>query len=207
MLINAQNSPTKRDRYTATSNNSDAIATFNNLQHNSNQQHSNMQILDLVEDGAPTVISPTFEDILSRRLRQTPSIQKSETRRKIDTNSAVITIRDFLDLVAVREQEIEKGATLKAKRIAAKGKKKCVIKNLEETDEPPVKQALLSNTSNEELQVEVEILNNTTLEQAKILLANIHDTIKEQVYFAVNYRVATETVKNFSLTKLTTTFP
>ncbi|GBM68847.1 hypothetical protein AVEN_189738-1 [Araneus ventricosus] len=152
---NAQNSPTKRDRSIATSNNSDAIATYinsdaiatsinsgviaasnnsdaiatsNNLQHNSNQQHSNMQILDSVEDGAPTVISSTFEDILSRRLRQTPFVQKSKTRRKIDTNSAVITSKDFLNLVAVREQEIEKEAALKAQRIAAKGKKNCVIK-------------------------------------------------------------------------------
>ncbi|GBN00016.1 hypothetical protein AVEN_249254-1 [Araneus ventricosus] len=57
--------------------------------------------------------------------------------------------------VAVREQEIEKEAALKAQQIAAKGKKKCAIKNknLEETDEPPAKRALLSNTSNEELKV------------------------------------------------------
>ncbi|GBM73840.1 hypothetical protein AVEN_211515-1 [Araneus ventricosus] len=155
---NAQNLLTKRERSiatsnnsdatatsnnsdaTATSNNSDAIATSNNLQHNSNQQHSKMQILDSVEDGAPT-----FEDILSRWLRQTPSVQKSETRRKIDTNSAVITNKDFLDLVAVHEQEIEKEVALKAQQIAAKGKKKCSIKNknLEETGEPPAKQALL----------------------------------------------------------------
>ncbi|GBM53057.1 hypothetical protein AVEN_58780-1 [Araneus ventricosus] len=66
----------------ATSNNSDAIATSNNLQHNSNQQHSNMQILDSVEDGALAVISPTFEDKLSRQFRQTPSVQKFETKRK-----------------------------------------------------------------------------------------------------------------------------
>ncbi|GBL81082.1 hypothetical protein AVEN_83154-1 [Araneus ventricosus] len=158
---NAQNSPI------ATSNNSDAIATSNNLQHNSNQQHSNMQILDSVEDGAPTVISSTFADILSSK--------------------------DFLDLVAVREQAIEKEAALKPQQIAAKGKKTCVIKNknLEEADEPPAKRALLSNTSNEELKepsgnIE-QLKKNTTLEQAKILLANIHDTLKEQVYFAVYY--------------------
>ena len=128
-----------------------------------------MQILDSVEDGAPTVTSPTFEDILSRRLRQTPSVKKSETRRKIDTNFAVITSKDFLDLVAVREQEIEKQAALKAQRIAAKGKKKCVTKNknLEEIDEPPAKRALL--TTSEDLKVssgsgDVEQLKkNTTL--------------------------------------------
>ncbi|GBN65412.1 hypothetical protein AVEN_63564-1 [Araneus ventricosus] len=94
--------------------------------------------------------APTFQDILNRRLCQTPSVQKSETRRKIDTNSAVITSKDFLDLIAVREQEIKKEAALKAQRIAAKDKK-CVIKNknLEETDESPAKRTLLSDTSNE----------------------------------------------------------
>ncbi|GBN16964.1 hypothetical protein AVEN_228700-1 [Araneus ventricosus] len=152
-----------------------------------------MQILDSVEDGAPTVISPIFEDMLGRWLQQTSSVQKSETRRKIDTNSAVINSKDFLDLVALREQEIKKEAALKARWIAAKDKKKCVIKNknLEETDEPPTKRSLLSNTSNEELKVPSEsgdieqLKKNTDLEQVKILLANIHDTIKEQVYFAV----------------------
>ncbi|GBM89432.1 hypothetical protein AVEN_201520-1, partial [Araneus ventricosus] len=97
--------------------------------------------------------------------------------------------------LAMHEQEIEKEMALKAQRIAAKGKKKHVIKNknLEETNEPSAKQALISNTSNEELKVpsgsgDIEQLKkNTTLEQAKILLANIHDTIKEQVYFAVYY--------------------
>ncbi|GBM53732.1 hypothetical protein AVEN_159539-1 [Araneus ventricosus] len=97
--------------------------------------------------------------------------------------------------LAVREQEIEKEVALKTQRIAAKDKEKYVIKNknLEETNEPSAKQALLSNTSNEELKVpsgsgDIEQLKkNTTLEQAKILLANIHDTIKEQVYFVVYY--------------------
>lgn len=111
--------------------------TSNNLEYNSDQQYNNTRIPDSVKDCVSTAVSPTFEDILSRRLRQTPCVPKSETRKKIDTNSAVITSKDFLSFVAACEQGIGEEAALKAPWIVAKGKKKCVIKkkeSLEETD-------------------------------------------------------------------------